>query len=47
MQGDQFFVAFQQIGDGPLGDTYSLLDQALMDLRDRAMLSRLVTDRSP
>ena len=35
----QLFVAFQQIRHGALGDAYSALDQALMDLRDTAVLS--------
>ncbi len=47
VQRHQLFVAFQQIAHRPLGDAYPALDQALMDLGDRAMLSRLATDQSP
>src|SRR5258707_12755506 len=47
VQCDQFFVAFQQIGDGPLGDAHPTLHQTLMDLGDRAVLpiAQLTNDR--
>jgi len=39
VQSDELFVTLQQICHRPLGNAYSALDQALVDLRDRTMLS--------
>src|SRR5437588_3032228 len=37
MQRHQLFVEFQQISHRPLGDAYSALEQALMDIGDTSM----------
>lgn len=47
VQRHQFFIAFQQIGDGTLGDAHPAVNEPLVDFWDRAMFLRLAIGRLP